>query len=319
MEVMQRCWQSMEDSVDTIIDALRGIGERVRQVEETNTQVHRREREDDPHDQRRRVNPYWDSPRGDGFTHSERSVNRVFGRDSPDFTTMHRTGTTWRTTRSATTAIAPSPRSSQQTQQPVRVISPRVSPTDRDGLYDSQGRRIVNPQAAKILRYEGIEKNGFIGGWIDSLENTAVTFQWGDTYRRLAITDNLGPKPQEHLLTFNTSEIRTYDQIKRALLERFGECRNKEMVRNAFPHLHQETNEDFFDRLLRNHRRGWSQAPASVKDQEVLNAFVYGLTNERLGEDLEAEYAKLTYVHNPPNLRRWRLGHISTDWKALET
>ncbi len=66
MEVIQRRSQSMEDRVDIILDALRGIGERVRRVEETqnptNTQVRRSEREDDPPDQRRRVNPYWDSP-----------------------------------------------------------------------------------------------------------------------------------------------------------------------------------------------------------------------------------------------------------------
>ncbi len=208
------------------------------------------------------MNPNWDSSPEDTrlaqLAHSEWGANRVFNYDGPDFTPIHQTGTAWRTTRSATTAIAPSPRSTQRTQQPMRVLSPRVSP-NREGLYDSHGRRIVNPQATKILRHEGIEKNGFIDGWIDSLENTAVTFQWGETYKRWAITDHLSPKPREHLLTFNSSEIRTYEQIKRALLERFGECRNEEMVRNAFPHLRQEANEsseDFSDRLLQNHRRG---------------------------------------------------------------
>ncbi len=92
---------------------------------------------------------------------------------------MNRFGSSWTGTRSATTAIAPSPLPSQTTQA-VRVISPRPS-QPRDGLYDAQGRRIVNPQAPKILRYEVIEKNGFIDSWIDSLENTAVTFQWGET------------------------------------------------------------------------------------------------------------------------------------------
>ncbi len=69
------------------------------------------------------------------------------------------------------------------------------------------------------------------------------------------------------------------------------------------PHLPQENNEsseDFCDRLLRDHRRGWSRDPASFRDQEVLNVFVHGLIKERLGEDLEAEYAKPMYVNNPP-------------------
>ncbi len=94
---------------------------------------------------------------------------------------------------------------------------------------------MVNPQAPKILRYEGIEKNGFIDGWIDSLENTAVTFHWGETYKRWAINDHLGPKPREHLLTFNASEIRTYGQSRKHYLNSLENAALKRWCATRFP------------------------------------------------------------------------------------
>ncbi len=77
----------------------------------------------------------------------------------------------------------------------------------------------------------------------------------------------------------------------------------RDTVRNSFPHLRQiqgESAEDFLERLLSDHRRGWHDVTERERNTTVLNVFIHGVTDDRLGESFELEYTKPAYMGNPP-------------------
>ncbi len=51
----------------------------------------------------------------------------------------------------------------------------------------------------------------------------------------------------------------TYQDVRHALVEKYGSQKTAEMVRKSFPHMRQENreaSEDFLDRLSRGYQRG---------------------------------------------------------------
>ncbi len=136
------------------------------------------------------------------------------------------------------------------------------------------------------------------------MDKAAAVYRWDEEEKRYLIEAKLAPKPLEHLSIHPPHEVRTYEQARAVLLERYGSGRTAESVRQAFPHSKQEareSSEDFLDRLLRDFKRGFPEVTLiETRDREVLNALYHGLRDEKLGESLELEYTKPCYRTNPP-------------------
>ncbi len=186
---------------------------------------------------------------------------------------------------------------------------PRLHSTARersashDDAKGKSSRRFTLP-SHKFPEYEGLEKSGFIDDYIANIDNAVQAFNWDEGQTRYVVEAYLGTKPRGHLKTFDRLHIRTHAQVRKILLDRYGSQRGRDTVRSSFPHLRQtqgESAEDFLDRLLRDHRRGCPDATERERNTAVLNVFIHGLMEERLGESFELEYTKPAYMDNPPS------------------
>ncbi len=152
-------------------------------------------------------------------------------------------------------------------------------------------RRFTLP-SHKFPEYEGLEKSSFINDYLANVDNAVQAFNWelgnwdkGQT--PYLVEAYLGTKPRGHVKTFDRLQIRTYAQVRKILLDKYGSQRGRDTVRNSFPHLRQiqgESAENFRHRLLRDHRRGWHDATERERNTAFLNVFIHGLTDDRLVE-----------------------------------
>ncbi len=188
-------------------------------------------------------------------------------------------------------------------ERPRLHFTARERSASRDDAKGKPSRRFTLP-SHKFPEYEGLEKSGFIDDYIANIDNAVQAFNWDEGQTRYVVEAYIGNKPRGHLKTFDRSHIRTYAQVRKILLDRYGSHRGRDTVRNSFPHLGQvqgESTDDFLDRLLRDHRRGWPDATERERNTAVLNVFIHGLMEEILGESFELEYTKPAYMDNPPS------------------
>ncbi len=75
------------------------------------------------------------------------------------------------------------------------------------------------------------------------MDQASVAYRWDEDEKRYLFEAKLAPRPKEHLSTFPPHEIRTYEQARAVLMERYGSGRTAEAVGQAFPHSRQEAKE----------------------------------------------------------------------------
>ena len=173
------------------------------------------------------------------------------------------------------------------------------------GSEDSEcSRKSLTYQLPKLPQYDGVDKDGHIDNWLNSVEEAADASGWSDKELCHVVKALISTKILEHLNNHPRMERETYEQMRQILLKRYGSKRTAQSVRDQFRHSRQEANEtseDFLDRLLRDYAIGFAhEQNHRIRHHDVLTVFMHGLSDSKLSESLEAEYMKPCYADEPP-------------------